>query len=86
MSIYDEKPWLAGYPAGRPRAITPEFGDALSMFAATVARTPDSDAIRYFDGRIRLRRARRADRRVRRRAARRRRGGGRPRGARRADA
>jgi long-chain acyl-CoA synthetase len=46
MSIYDEKPWLAGYPAGRPRAITPEFGDALSMFAATVARTPDSDAIR----------------------------------------
>jgi long-chain acyl-CoA synthetase len=52
MSIYDEKPWLAGYPAGRPRAITPEFGDALSMFAATVARTPDTDAIRYFDGRI----------------------------------
>lgn len=52
MSIYDEKPWLASYPAGGPTEITPEFGDALSMFAATVARMPDADAVRYFDGRI----------------------------------
>jgi long-chain acyl-CoA synthetase len=55
MSIYDEKPWLAAYPAGRPRDITAEFGDALSLFTATVARVPDADAIRYFDGRLRFR-------------------------------
>ena len=55
MSVYDEKPWLAHYTAGRPSAITREFGDALSMFRATVARVPDADAIRYFDGRITFR-------------------------------
>ena len=52
--------------------ITPEFADALAMFRAGVARNPDGDAIRYFDGRDHLPRARRADRRVRGRAARRR--------------
>ncbi len=52
MSVYDEKPWLARYDEGQPVEITPEYGSALEMFAATVARTPDADAIRYFDGRI----------------------------------
>ena len=37
---------------GSPHDITPEFTDALDMFAAAVARNPDGDAIRYFDGRI----------------------------------
>ena len=55
MSIYDDKPWLASYAAGRPRGITREFDDALSMFRATAARLPDADAIRYFDGRISFR-------------------------------
>jgi long-chain acyl-CoA synthetase len=55
MSIYDEKPWLAGYAAGQPSEISAEFGDALTMFRATVARAPDTDAIRYFDGRLSFR-------------------------------
>ncbi|WP_214369371.1 class I adenylate-forming enzyme family protein [Pseudonocardia sp. H11422] len=55
MSVYDEKPWLAIYDDGQPTGITPEFGDALAMFAASVQRAPESDIIRYFDGRITLR-------------------------------
>ena len=52
MTIYDEKPWLAGYADGQPGEIAPEYGDALTMFTATVGRLPDADAIRYFDGRL----------------------------------
>ncbi|BBF98815.1 MULTISPECIES: class I adenylate-forming enzyme family protein [Pseudonocardia] len=52
MSVYDERPWLARYDPGQPADVEPEFGDALAMFAATVARAPEADAIRYFDGRI----------------------------------
>jgi long-chain acyl-CoA synthetase len=55
MSIYDERPWLARYDHGQPHDIEPEFTDALSMFRATVERNPDGDVIRYFDGRITLR-------------------------------
>ncbi|GEL16294.1 class I adenylate-forming enzyme family protein [Pseudonocardia asaccharolytica] len=55
MSSYDEKPWLGIYDKEQPAEITPEFTDALAMFAASVARNPDGDAIRYFDGRITLR-------------------------------
>ena len=52
MSIYDDKPWLARYDPGQPADITVEYDNAVAMFAATVARHPDGDAIRYFDGRI----------------------------------
>ena len=52
MSVYDERPWLARYAAGQPSDIDVEYDSALAMFAATVARHPDGDAIRYFDGRI----------------------------------
>jgi long-chain acyl-CoA synthetase len=55
VSIYDEKPWLARYAAGQPAEITVEFDSALDMFRAAVARDPDGDIIRYFDGRITLR-------------------------------
>jgi long-chain acyl-CoA synthetase len=55
MSVYDEKPWLSLYAEGQPAELAPEFGDALAMFMAAVARNPDGDAIRYFDGRITLR-------------------------------
>jgi long-chain acyl-CoA synthetase len=55
MSIYDEKPWLARYAPGQPAEIEVEFDSALDMFAAAVARNPDGDIIRYFDGRITLR-------------------------------
>lgn len=52
MSIYDERPWLGRYAAGQPAQIEIEHDSALAMFAAAVARDPDGDAIRYFDGRI----------------------------------
>ena len=52
MSIYDDKPWLVRYDPGQPADITVEYDNAVAMFAATVARHPDGDAIRYFDGRI----------------------------------
>lgn len=45
-------PWLARYDAGQPTSLTPEFTDALSMFRATVDRTPGTDALRYLGGRI----------------------------------
>jgi long-chain acyl-CoA synthetase len=52
MSIYDEKPWLSRYDRDQPAEISLEFGDALSMFKASVSRNPDGDFIRYFGGRI----------------------------------
>ena len=52
MSIYDERPWLARYAPGQPADVEVEYDNAVTMFAATAARTPDGDAVRYFDGRI----------------------------------
>ncbi|WP_214403130.1 class I adenylate-forming enzyme family protein [Pseudonocardia lacus] len=52
MSAYDDKVWLARYDEGQPASLTPEYDSALAMFRATVARVPDADALRYFDGRI----------------------------------
>jgi long-chain acyl-CoA synthetase len=52
---YDERPWLARYDAGQPHDLELEHPDALAMFRAAVARDPDGDAVRYFDGRITLR-------------------------------
>jgi long-chain acyl-CoA synthetase len=50
MSSYDERPWLARYDPGQPRDIAVEFGSALAMFGATVARDPDAPIIRYLGG------------------------------------
>jgi long-chain acyl-CoA synthetase len=52
MSVYDDRPWLALYDEGQPAQLVREFDHALAMFAATVARNPAGDAVRYFDGRI----------------------------------
>jgi long-chain acyl-CoA synthetase len=52
VSAYPDRPWLARYDPGQPADLEPEFTDALSMFRATVARTPDTDAVRYLGGRI----------------------------------
>ena len=49
MSDYDERPWLALY-GDQPADYEIEFGDALSMFRAGLARDPSGDALRYFDG------------------------------------
>jgi len=53
-AIYGSKPWLARYAAGQPATITVEFGSALDMFRAAVARDPGGEILRYFDGRITL--------------------------------
>ncbi|RBY95275.1 long-chain fatty acid--CoA ligase [Blastococcus sp. TF02-8] len=49
MSAYDERPWLALY-GDQPADYDVEFGNALEMFRAGVARDPGADALRYFDG------------------------------------
>ncbi|OJY48101.1 long-chain fatty acid--CoA ligase [Pseudonocardia sp. 73-21] len=54
-TIYGSKPWLARYAEGQPSTTTVEFDSALDMFKAAVARNPDGEIIRYFDGRITLR-------------------------------
>ena len=49
MSIYDDRPWQALYRDWTPLEMTPDFGDALSMFAASVEAAPDARALQYFD-------------------------------------
>ncbi|MGZ4505928.1 MAG: AMP-binding protein [Blastococcus sp.] len=51
MSAYDDRPWLALY-GDQPPDYEIEFGSALEMFRAGVARDPDGDALKYFDGTI----------------------------------
>jgi long-chain acyl-CoA synthetase len=50
MAGYTDRPWLARYSEGLPADITAEYGTMLELFAASVARAPDTEAIRYFDG------------------------------------
>ncbi|WP_052868191.1 AMP-binding protein [Streptomyces niger] len=49
-SAYRERPWLARYAEGAPADITPEHPTLLHAFRASVARSPGTEAIRYFDG------------------------------------
>jgi long-chain acyl-CoA synthetase len=49
MSAYDERPWLALYGNQQPDYET-EFGNALDMFRAGVAKDPSAVALTYFDG------------------------------------
>ena len=48
-TIYDERPWLAHYTEDQAPDVEVEFADALAMFAATAARSPDAPAVKYFD-------------------------------------
>ena len=50
MSTYTDRPWLTHYAHGLPPDITAEYGTMLELFAASVRRAPDTQAIRYFDG------------------------------------
>ncbi|MBN3814004.1 AMP-binding protein [Paraburkholderia sp. Ac-20347] len=50
MTPYESKPWLAHYAAGHTATIEPQYGDALSLFRAAVARAPARPALLYFDG------------------------------------
>lgn len=53
MGFYDERPWLSLYGPGKPADITPEFGDAVSMWRASVDRASeggtDRPFLHYFD-------------------------------------
>ena len=49
MSVYDERPWLALYGNQQPDYEI-EFGNALDMFRAGVAKDPSAVALTYFDG------------------------------------
>jgi long-chain acyl-CoA synthetase len=51
---YAARPWLARYPAGSPTDLSLEHVSMLDLFAASVARSPGSVAIRYFDGTLTL--------------------------------
>ena len=55
MSVYDERPWLARYNPDVPHDIEVEYATALDMWAASVARSPDTTLIRYFDGSLSVR-------------------------------
>jgi long-chain acyl-CoA synthetase len=50
MTTYTERPWLSLYRAGSPADITTEHATMLEVFAASVGRSPDAPAVRYFDG------------------------------------
>ncbi len=50
MTTYTERPWTKLYSQGLPTDITPDYPTMLDMFSASVARAPDSAAIKYFDG------------------------------------
>ncbi|MFG1817667.1 long-chain fatty acid--CoA ligase [Kribbella sp. NPDC049174] len=52
---YDDRPWLGRYADGQAADFEPEFTDALAMFRASVAESPDAVAIKYFDGVLTLR-------------------------------
>ena len=49
MSVYDERPWLALYGNQQPDYEI-EFGNALDMFRAGVAKDPSAVALTYFYG------------------------------------
>jgi len=50
VTTYTERPWLALYRDGTTAHITPEHETMLDLFRATVSRSPDAVALRYFDG------------------------------------
>ena len=50
VTTYTERPWLALYRDGTTAHITPEHETMLGLFRATVSRSPDAVALRYFDG------------------------------------
>ena len=49
-SPYAARPWLARYRDDYPADIEPEYPSALALFAASLARDPDCEIVRYFDG------------------------------------
>lgn len=52
MTTYADKPWHSSYPDWLPHDIEQEQPTMLDAFKATVQRSPESVAIKYFDGTI----------------------------------
>ncbi len=50
MTRYTDRPWLGLYTEGLPADLVADHATMLGLFDATVARTPDAVAVRYFDG------------------------------------
>jgi long-chain acyl-CoA synthetase len=50
MTTYTGRPWTELYSEGCPPDIAQEYPTMLDLFSASVARAPDSVAIKYFDG------------------------------------
>ena len=50
---YTDRPWLGRY-GDRPPHLDPPFGTMLEAFADAVERSPDTVAVRYFDGALTL--------------------------------
>jgi long-chain acyl-CoA synthetase len=48
MGVYANRPWLRLYEPGQPADITPEHGDALSMWRAGARALRDRPFLRYF--------------------------------------
>jgi len=46
MTTYTERPWTKLYSQGLPTDITPDYPTMLDVFNASVARAPDSAAIK----------------------------------------
>ena len=47
---FAERPWLARYRADYPTDLTPEYPSMLALFEASLARAPQTEIVRYFDG------------------------------------
>ncbi|MBW0102883.1 AMP-binding protein [Pseudonocardia sp. KRD291] len=52
--VYGQRPWLARYREDYPTDITPEYPSMLALFEASLARAPQTEIVKYFDGSITL--------------------------------
>ena len=52
--VYGERPWLARYREDYPTDITAEYGSMLALFDDALARAPQTEIVKYFDGGLTL--------------------------------
>ena len=54
-ATYADRPWLARYRDDYPADVEAEYPSVLAMVEASLARDPDAEIVRYFDGSMSLR-------------------------------
>ena len=54
-ATYADRPWLARYREDYPADVEAEYPSVLAMVEASLAREPDAEIVRYFDGSMTLR-------------------------------